>query len=113
MPTPSSHIKLCPRYLLVNSYRLVAFVPPCQDDSIKTHRLFEKGALDPPKRQFADDVYDTQTFMHLLYFMFTVKNAPVTLVKDTAQAHMSARQMEASTCPGLILTRLSLSTCDP
>ena len=61
-----------------------------------------RDALDPLKQQFADDAYDTQTFMQLLYFMLTVKNAPATFVEEAAQAYMTAKQIEASACPDLI-----------
>ena len=61
-----------------------------------------RDVLGPLTQQFADDSYDIQAFLQLLYFMLTVKNASVTIVEEAAQMYMSTKRIEARACPDLV-----------
>ncbi|KAI6116614.1 hypothetical protein EDD16DRAFT_1591944 [Pisolithus croceorrhizus] len=61
-----------------------------------------QDAVEPLTQVFADESYDTAAFMHLFYFMLSVKKAPIPLVDNLAHIYTTTRKIELCSCPDLI-----------
>ncbi|KIK21938.1 hypothetical protein PISMIDRAFT_11959 [Pisolithus microcarpus 441] len=61
-----------------------------------------QDAVEPLTQVFADESYDTAAFMQLLYFMLSVKKAPVPLIDKLASIYTTTRKIELCSCPDLI-----------
>ncbi|KAI6119923.1 hypothetical protein EDD17DRAFT_1868898 [Pisolithus thermaeus] len=61
-----------------------------------------QDAVEPLTQVFADESYDTAAFMHLFYFMLSVKKAPIPLVDNLTRIYTTTRKIKLCPCPDLI-----------